>query len=313
MDFLKNAIKTKRPKLRDISVMNYANFINRLSKLVEGHEFKSLKFLKNVKKVNFYLDSMKFNSMRNTLTAIRVALDATDDIHKIKSVYDTLFEKAKMVYEKNLLSNKKSAKTSANWTTLSALLKKQKALAKKVKEAHIADKQGLTSKNHKLLQNYLIASLYTLTAPRRNIYASVKMMPMAKFKKLKPDVLSKNNYLVFTPALRKIFFYFGVQKSQIQAILHPKQKVPPKLFKVLKLYIFFNANNEYMLRNNRGGKFTSTGLSTRITLLLGVGSTMIRKIYVTEKTKGSHEIIDTAASKMGHSVAMAKMAYLKMD
>lgn len=313
MDFIKHAIKLKRPNLREVSVKNYANFLNRLSKLVEGHELKSLKFLKNIKKVIFYLDEMTFNSMRSTLTSIIVALDATDDIFKIKPEYDTLFAKAKIVYDKKLTTNKKSAKTSSNWTTLGALLKKQKALAKEVKNNHIADKQGLTTKNQKLLQNYLIASLYTLTPPRRNIYATVQMMPMEKFKKLKEDVLSKNNYLVFTPALRKIFFYFGIQKSQRQAEHYAKQTLPPKLFKVLKMYVFFNANQKYMLRNNRGGPYTSTGLSIKVKELLGIGSTMIRKIYITEKTKESHDLIEATANAMGHSVGMAKAAYLKND
>ena len=45
--------------------------------------------------------------------------------------------------------------------------------------------------------------------------------------------------------------------------------------------------------------------------LLGVGTTMIRKIYITENTEAAHKQIELLANKMGHSPSMAKSAYLK--
>ena len=310
MDLIRKMIRLSRPNIKDITIKNYVNYLNRLSKDVVKEPLTNLNFLKDVVKVQLFLDAMSFNSRRSTITAVVVALKATMDPHGVLKIYDALLMKAKGEYSKLLGTKHKSDATMQKWTTMKKLLKIQKSWRTKVMDNHIPDKEGLTTKNHAILQNYLIASLYTLIPPRRNIYGVVKLIKTTDFKKLRGSEL-KDNFLVFSNSFRIIFFHFGDQKSETEAVLHARQKPPKKLRDVIELYLRFNHGREYLLVNNRGGMLGQDGLGRTLLKLFGIGSTMIRKIYISEHTKDAHNVIESLASKMGHSATMARASYLK--
>ena len=119
------------------------------------------------------------------------------------------------------------------------------------------------------------------------------------------------DFLVFSNSSRIIFFHFGDQKSETEAVLHARQKPPKKLRDVIEIYLRFNHGREYLLVNNRGGMLGQDGLGRTLLKLFGIGSTMIRKIYISEHTKDAHNVIESLASKMGHSATMARASYLK--
>ena len=310
MELLTKIIRVSRPNVKDITIKNYVNFLNRISKAVSGKPLTNLNFLKDVDKVKDFLDGLSFNSMRSSLTSIIVGLKAVQDPHSVLLQYVELFLKAKNEYYEKLGTKEKSEKTIENWTTMKALLKVQKSWRKKILENHIDEKQGLTKKNQNILQNYLIASLYTLQPPRRGIYGIVKLITTTEFKKLQGSEL-KENYLVFSNSFRIVYFYFGNQKSAKESINNPIQKPSKKLKKVLELFLRFNHGREYLLTNNRGTMLGLDGLGRHLIEIFGIGSTMIRKIYISENTKVAHDLIDTIASKMGHSSSMARSSYLK--
>tara|TARA_R110000737_G_C14567117_1_gene483404 strand:- start:131 stop:1066 length:936 start_codon:yes stop_codon:yes gene_type:complete len=310
MDYVIFKIKQARPTLRDVTIKNYTSFLKSAAKKVTQEEFKNLDFLKDAEKTKFFLDEYSFNTRRAILSAIVVALGATDDPYDNKKQYDTYLSELHGEYLKRLRSNKKSEKTKDQWTTMNELRKHQNQWRKKVNDDDIPNRDELSKRSQQILQNYLIVSLYTLMPPRRHIYSSVELISTIKFKKLSKISL-KRNYLVFSKSLRKIFFHFGYQKSEYQASVNAYQKPPKKLFSILQLYLRFNRNRQWLLYNNKDEPMSSNTLGVQIKSLLGVGTTMIRKIYVTENTEAAHKQIQEIANSMGHSFNMAKSAYLK--
>ena len=310
MDFIRQSIRISRPNIKDQTINNYIRFLNRIAKEVTGETLKSLNFLKDIQKTQLFLDAMSFNSRRTTLIAIVVGLKSINDPHGVKAIYDALLMKAKGDYFKSLNTQQKSAKTMENWTTMKKLIKIRKLWKKKVDDFNIVEKTELTKKQNDLLQTYLIASLYTMIPPRRCIYGIVKLISTANFKKL-TDEQRRDNFFVFSDSFRIMYFYFGNQKSATESKKHAKQKVPKKLRNVLELFLRFNSDREYLLVNNRGGMLGLDGCGRHLKDIFGVGPTMIRKIYISENTKVAHDLIENIASKMGHSVGMARASYVK--
>ena len=145
--------------------------------------------------------------------------------------------------------------------------------------------------------------------PRRNIYATMRLIDSKKFKRL--DIVRlRENYVVFSPTFRTLFFWIGTQKSH--SFDHGQKLIPtPEMKNVLKLYLRFNYFNEYFLYNYRGKPLDQSGLSKAIISIFGIGSGMIRKITISEKTLEHHNAIESLAQNMGHSVSTAKGFYLK--
>ena len=264
-------IKKARPGIREITINNYLNYLKSVAKKVTGEEFKNLDFTKDYEKVKFYLDEYTFNTRRAITTALIVGLGALDDPNKNKKKYDELLSVLRLEANNNKKNNIQSEKVKEQWTTMGELRKIYNKWRRLVNDDDIPNRDVLSRRSQEILQNYLIVALYTLMPPRRLIYSDLELISTVKFKKLK-NIQKKRNYLVFSKSLRKIFFWFGYQKSKIES------------------------DNNALQKPNK---------------LLGVGATMIRKIYITENTKEAHMKIHNIASKMGHSPQMAFDSYLQ--
>lgn len=303
-------IKKARPGIRQITVNNYLNYLKSVAKKVTGEEFKNLDFTKDYEKVKFYLDEYTFNTRRAITTALIVGLGAIDDPNKNKKKYDELLTVLRLEANNNNKNNVQSEKVKEQWTTMAELRKIYNKWRRLVNDDDIPNRDVLSRRSQDILQNYLIVSLYTLMPPRRLIYSDLELISTVKFKKLK-NIQKKRNYLVFSKSLRKIFFWFGYQKSKIESDNNALQKPNNRIRKILQLYLRFNRNRQWLLYNNKGEPISHNGLGITLKKLLGVGATMIRKIYITENTKEAHMKIHNIASKMGHSPKMAFDSYLQ--
>ena len=312
MEEIKQQILKARPHLRPITIKNYLFNLHQLAQMVDGGQLDDLAFLINVDKVMDYIETHALSSQATILTAIIVGLTSevprTGELDELVKIYRNLFYEKKRELSKVSMANTKNEKETAQWKELKALHIIRDNIYNEVLANHIPDKQGLTYKNQKILQRYLIASLYTLQAPRRNIYASTKLIKMKDFKKLGKEDFDAN-YLVFSKGFKTLFFYFGHQKSRL--IENPKVAITPKLKKVLRLYLFFNHEQEYLLVDRRGQRLTENALTQTLKRIFGMGASMLRKIYISNKTKHYHKYISKLANSMGHSTATAKQSYLK--
>tara|TARA_R110000787_G_scaffold210885_1_gene320668 strand:+ start:395 stop:1330 length:936 start_codon:yes stop_codon:yes gene_type:complete len=310
MEYILHKILEARPTLRPITMKNYKHYLISIGKKVTQSEFKNLDFSKNFEKVNFFLDEYTFNTRRAITTSLVVALGALDDPYDNKSSYDKLLAQQRTEFNKNKLLKKPDKKVIDNWKTMSDLKKIQNKWRRKVNDDNIPNRDVLSKRSQEILQNYLIVSLYTLMPPRRLIYSDVELISTTNFKKL-AKIQKEKNYLVFSKSLKKIFFWFGYQKSKQQSDEYALQKPNPRVRKILQLYLRFHRDRQWLLYNRLDRPMLHNNLGAQIKKLLGVGASMIRKIYITENTKQAHLMIDTIASKMGHSSQMAYDSYLQ--
>ena len=294
MDEIRQQIITARPHLRPVTINNYMFTLNKLAQHLDGGTLDHFGFLIDVDDVMEYIETHALNSQATLLTAVIVGL--TSESPKKREI------------SKLSRGNNKNEKEIAQWKTLKQIHKIRDNIYNEVLANHIPDKQGLTQSNQRLLQKYLIASLYTYQPPRRNIYASTNLINIKDFRKLHREDHDAN-YLVFSKGFKTLFFYFGHQKSKL--IEDPRVDIAPKMKKVLRLYLFFNSTAKHLLIDRSGKQMTNNSLTQQIKSIFGMGASMLRKIYVSDKTKHYHKYIDKLAKKMGHSAQTAKHSYLK--
>ncbi len=312
MEEIRKQIMTARPNLRPVTIRNYMNQLNKLSHEIDGGALDHLGFLIDIPNVLSYIETLGINSQNTFLSVIIVALTSesprTPEIDELVKEYREIFMEKKKIYMQTLGTRTKTPKEKEQWKTLKELDKIREFWKAQVLANHIPDKAGLTMKNQMILQKYLITALYTLNAPRRNIYATVKLITTTEFKKLRVEE-AQQNFLVFSKNFKTLYFYYGYQKSK--AIDKPRVDISSKLKKVIRLYLKFHSNREFLLYTNRGGVMSQNSLSRSIINLFGMGSSMLRKVYISNKTNRFHKYIDGLAQDMGHSATTAKNFYLK--
>ena len=312
MENITKLIKKDRPNIRDITLKNYTRY---LQTILNGVESKDINIVKKFDKIKPFLESKKM-SVRKALTASILVYLRAENEEKNKDIIDKyriyLLDLNKK-YTKDKSDREKDERENNNWATLEELHKIRQKLHKKVVEENIPVQETLSNKEKDLLQQYLVASLYTLLPPRRNIYSSVNVITLQEYNKLKGDELKKN-YLVFNKPKTKIFFHFGKQKSK-NFTKPQKIEVTKELKKVIKLYLKHHEGNA-LLKNKKGERMTENGLTKYLNKVFKIGnkkisSSMIRKIFASEVVGKAHELIEETAEKMGHSVATQKSNYVK--
>ena len=103
------------------------------------------------------------------LTSAIVVLKAVDE-EEFKETLQTYKERLLLLngaINKTYSEKKKTGKEKSNWLDLDELKAIQIQFAQKVKNRNIADKTELNPKDTKLLQFFMISSLYTLHRPVR--------------------------------------------------------------------------------------------------------------------------------------------------
>tara|TARA_R110000803_G_scaffold76163_1_gene140707 strand:- start:607 stop:1548 length:942 start_codon:yes stop_codon:yes gene_type:complete len=312
MEEIKQQIMIARPNLRPITITNYMSQLNHLSHAIDGGALDHLGFLIDVDKTMTYLEKRTLNTQNTYLTSIIVALTSesprTPEIDELVKEYRDIFAEKKSLYKDTLGSRKKTEKEKEQWKSLKDLHQIRENLKYKVLAHHIPEKEGLTYANQKILRKYVIASLYTLQPPRRNIYATTLLISTNDFKKLRKQDFD-NNYLVFSKNFKNMYFYFGHQKSKL--VDNPKVGISSELKKVLRIFLKFNHKNKFLLIDKSGKQLTPNALTHQLNEIFGMGTSMLRKIYISKKTKNYHTFIDKLAKQMGHSAQTAKNFYLK--
>jgi len=271
--------------------------------------------------LNFFNnDDFTYFYKKNNLTSLNVFLQALDKPHdKVKKKMLEL----KNIYE---LNNEKTDKDKKNWVSKKELIDIYNS---KLKVLHSLDinkskKKKLNSKEYKILQDYLIMSLYLLIPPRRNIYSNTIFITNKLYNKLSSDDIENKNYLVYSNR-NNMFFSFGDWKnSSIRGtvILKINNK---KLKQVIILWYKFNKDrvNKWLLVNTKGDRMTSNTLTKHLNYIFSetgkkISSTIIRKIMVSENenVKKYNEVKDKVkelADNMGHTVNTQQTTYFKKD
>ncbi len=291
MNTLISVIKQQKPNIKIITLKNYVRNIKTIVYKYTGKDIftfnnEYLLDFEDVETFIMFLSNLQVSeSTKYTYLFAVITLLSLD-----KENYKNEIKEYQFLYKQMGESLKKLPKTEneeKQWTTIESLINKTKELGKDIS----------TFKKHR---NFVIASLHVLQPPRRNI-ARTLIVTSTKPKK------DNKNYLVLG---KPYYFIYGNQKARTYN--HERIDINTDLQNILKNYIekynksdFYTGNSLLLPTYQNNNKELSTGAYTQILKkYLGVSSSMIRKIYISENK--NDEI-----TGMGNSTATQYNYYYK--
>ena len=297
-------------KITDSSKKLYTSNLIRLN---NNEPITNFKFLENPEIIRSKLENSKPNTQRNYYIAICSILSelkndcpgANKDSKKYQKLYDSYY-KTLIEFNTQLKDQTKmTPEESTNWISMNditELLDSKKEILQVIK-----NKRKLTEQMYSELLDLVILGLYTLMPPRRNIdYILMKYGP-------NPEESDSNfNYIDIKNGefILNNYKTAGTYKTQ-------RIKINPELLSIIKIYSKFIPDkvNNFFLQKFNGIPFTeSNQLTKKLNEIFGkkISSSMLRKIYLTDKYSDTIESMKQDAADMGTSTSVMTTNYIKI-
>ena len=305
----------KNIKAARSSSRTYASTIRRVGNEFAGGYKKNLRWIQQpllLSKIKKHEASL--NVKRNLVNAIIIAFKLEPNKKLSASFHKYLLELNKQVDEKNksgVLTEKQLQKT----VSFDKVTKLRKHLGKKLRLSQALERKKIGSKDLKVINEYVILSCYSMTAPVRLDWASVTYHNKRGFENIKEKT---GNYLV----LRKssVTVYWNQYKtSKIHG--STSTELPKDLSRILRKHckfmkkhfpdnsnLFLNARFEPMTRQNLG-KLLENLFYSYFKKRISVSA--LRRIYLSSKYRKLNLEAKDDAKKMMHSVGVAQAHYVK--
>ena len=274
--------------------------------------FKTLTFLKDteaiIKKVSEYAD----NTQKAIYTTITSVLSLYKDKPTYKKVYafyyDKMMGKAKEMKEDAGDGGEKTEKQKDAWLGWDEVEKTKTTMGDEV--AKFCNAKHITADQFGLMLHYLILSLYTDIAPRRN----QDYLDMLVVKKHTDTMPKDSNYLDLS-AKQFVFNKFKTAKTYGQQKIDIPENLMATILCFLKQHPVGKskkATDFRFLVYSDGSPLTAVNAITRIlNKCFGkkIGSSMLRHIYITHKYGDVKGEMEKDAEEMGHSVSEQQNTY----
>jgi integrase len=296
----------KDKKITESSKKLYCSNLKRLN---GGLEIKDFKFLANADKVAETIKESKPNTQRNYYIVICSVLgELKKDNKKYQKLYDIYY---KILTELNTTLKDQTAKTTTeneNWLSQEAIQDKLTSKMEILKE--ISKKRKINKEQFERLLDLIVLGLYTLQPPRRNI-DYLNMFILTNAYNAETHGTEKNYIdLVNKTFVLNNYKTAGTYKTQIVPINE-------ELFNIIKLYIKFRglkeSNIPFLVDYEENPIMESNALTKKLNNIFEkkVGSSMLRKMYLTNKYSKVMEEMKEDAKDMGTSVGVAQTNYIK--
>jgi hypothetical protein len=294
-----NGIFDKRDK--PISDNSKNLYKRNLEKLNDNKPITDLIYLENIKEVMFKIKDYKPTTQRTFIISICTVLRNNND-----NLYNQYYEILSKMNNNLKVNTSKSDKQKENWMSDDDVQKIYNDLKEKVSK-----NKSKSKASYEDLLNYMILSLYVLTAPRRNIDYSLLRMSSDTHD-------TKFNYL----DLEQREFVFNNYKTQgkYNSVSVP---IPDDLMKVIVLYLKNHPlkiqlknkkHNVHFLVNYFGVNIDKPQQMTKILNAIfdkKIGSSMLRNMYLTNKYGSLMNELKSDTADMGTSVDVALNNYIK--
>lgn len=295
----------------DLSDASINLYLQQMRTLNGGEPFKNLTFLKDVENVKKIIEAYGTNTQKTYLSAVVAVLSLGKKSRLLDTYKELLDEKIKEYNEKD--KNEKTEKENKNWMSWDEIEELKTDLREKVNE--FVNNKKITNKQWEILLRLLLVSLYTEIPPRRN-----QDYQHCYINKDEKGLNDDKNYLI-TSKDKFIFNKYKTAKSG------GKQEIDfsknDEFSKVLEMYLKHHPllkgkkSDIPFLVDSNGTHYTATNAITRLlNKAFGkkVGSSMLRKIYLTSKYGDKLETFKEMrelAKSMGHSASTAQNVYIK--
>ena len=299
MDELKDRINQSR-NIKENSLKQYLITINRLAEVVTGQPYYNQMFLLDTFKVLKHLQKLSESTRKNYLIVIVVVLSSFNEYEKELEIYRSEMDNVATQLKKDQVLHIKTSKQEKNWVSLQYLYDIREDLGELVDELNEPD---LTPKQFFLLQQYLVAGLYTLIPPVRLDYGNMRMIEEKEFNRE-----LKGNYMIYysNDFNRKTFVINDYKTDGVYGSLDIE--APEELSDIINLWLMHNTTDWFLLNSKYApmsadslGKFISKVFSKKDKK---VTINIIRHVYITEK----FNVVDgdersKTAKIMGHSLS----------
>ena len=267
--------------------------LSQLTKLNEGKEPSNYKFLQDTEAIEAKLEKYSTNSKRTFYIAIVSFLPEKNKIRKF--YYDRMMDINKASRE----NTEKSDKQKQNWMSQEEVKEVWSKL--RDEEEPLLMKKKISEAQTKLLQSYVILSLYVMQPPRRSLdYSQMVVVP-----KYDENLDKAFNYL----SIKDKTFYFNNYKT---AGTYQTQSVPisEDLFQLLKKY-----RKSGLLLQNGIKKLTSPQITVILNKIFGkkISVSMLRNIFLSSKFSDTSKELSDNVADMGTSVNSAIHTYINKD
>lgn len=290
----------------NISASSQKLYFTNLRRLNDQQPLTSFKFLEKPEIIAEKLKDYKPTTQRNFYIAIVSALNIGGDAPKHKKLYSKYYD-IMLSKNKEVKEIKHDPETLPKWDEIT---EKRNALESQV--GSFADSKQLTPLQYETLLKWVVVSLYTLQAPRRNgDYLNAFIID-----KNTGNIPSDRNYITLKDPQEFVFHKYKTDKTYGTQV----EPVVAELKRVLNIYY----KHHPLLKNGKmpkgvesvpflvyadGDRVSQMNAITRIlnsALGKGTGSSKLRHAYLTDKYGKVSEEQAEDAQKMGHSTAQQK-------
>lgn len=285
---------------KDLSTSSIATYKTKLTKLNDNKPVRNLNFLLEMDKIRNKVKDLKPNTQRTYYIAIASILKCYITNNKNNKKFQNLYNDYSKILDNynNELRDQtdKTDNENNNWMTKDSITEIYNEMKKNYKD------------NEQSQQNFLVLSLYYLNAPRRNKDYSILKVVNNYNDKLD----NQYNYI----DLNKKEFIFNNYKTS-KKYNQQRVEIPLELMNIILEYIkdFKIKNNDFLIKDLK--KDEPINISNGMTVLLNkifkkkVGSSMLRKIYLTSKYGEQAKELKEDVKNMGTSVITAQNNYIK--
>ena len=308
-------ISEARPQLKTNTVKQYVTNLNKLKKMFETDDFD---FLKNPEKVMEKIGDLHYLSQRNILNSIVVLLSAlnNDGKHdKLLEEYGKLRDDKNSIYIEQNKSGEISSKQAPNFSTTDEIFKMINEMADDLKPLKKKSKDEITKKEMQLLQAYVLFNIYARMPFRNDLGNGAEAINQAQYKKLSDQQKKDNNYLV-VPSKGNLYWVMNKYKT---SKTYEQLNLPiedPELRKILRYYLKMTGMG-VLFKTSTGKPITKIELTKTLTkyskkyLNKSIGSTILRKVYLSSKYSDVKDEMEKDAKMMGNSVGVQQSVYVK--
>ena len=289
-------------QLEGLSPKTINMYLAKLRILNGNQPLKNLTFLKNVKAISEKLGSIQNDNTRKSYTASIVAVLNRQEDKASKTAnekYKSMFLKERSIFTDKQALGEKSETQKENWMSQDEIAAIHKALDEKVNA--IENKSKLTEKEHKMVEDWLLLSLYVLQPPRRNMDYYMMKFGLGDDKNFNYVCLDKGVYH---------FNNFKTSKYGVEEI-----EIPDNMKSIFKQYLELTGlkAGDFVLFQKDTRRTSSNIITKALNRILGkkVGSSMMRHIYLSNKYGDVKEEQTNDAEFMSHSKTMQGNYVLK--
>lgn len=303
----------KMKEERKIAETTAIQYLQTLHKLNGDKPFNNLSWCKKHEEIQKIIDTYAPSTQGNQYMVLSSALSTFKEKPTYKACYNHWRDKMMEARKEREAepSHQKNEKQEENWLTWEEVNKKKSQLKEEVLSFH--SNKHITASQYELLLQYVVLSLYTDIAPRRN----QDYLDMFVVKKLGKDYDKTKNYYDLATQ-RFVFNKYKTFKKHGEQI----EELPTELQEAIKMYLVHHPlattkSKEYkFLVKPDGSPLNTVNSITRIlNRIFGkkVGSSMLRHIYLSSKYGDTIKELAEDTKAMSHTPSTAMKEYIKFD